>query len=84
MRLALHQAADAASKRALLDRMTDLLQEERARTVSSWETARRDSRLGYEWEQDYIYTPETIQEKLKLIDETLSRQIPEFRKRHKL
>lgn len=84
LRLALHQAADAAAKRALLDRMTALLREERSRTVSAWETARRDSRLGYEWEQDYIYTPDTIQEKLKLIDETLDHQIPNFRKRHGL
>ena len=33
--------------------MTGLLREERERTQSSWEAARRDSRLGYEWEQRY-------------------------------
>lgn len=83
-RLALAKSSDAAEKRALLDQMTALLQAERARTVSSLETARRDSRLGYEWEQDYIYTPDTITEKLKLIDETLERQIPEYRRQHGL
>ncbi len=60
--------------------MTALLRAERARTVSSFETARRDSRLGYEWEQDYVYTPEIIAEKIKLIDETLDRQIPAYRR----
>ncbi len=84
MRLALNRSADPAEKRGLLDRMAALLREERERTVSSQETARRDSRLGYEWEQDYIYTPDTIEEKLKLIDDTLRRQMPAFRKRQGL
>ena len=48
---------------------------------SRLETARRDSRLGYEWEQDYIYMPDHIQEKLTLIDVTLKEQIPAYRKR---
>lgn len=79
-RLALARAIDVAEKRALLDKMSAILKEERERTVSSRETARRDSRLGYEWEQDYIYTPDTIDEKLKVIDDTLDRQIPNFRR----
>ena len=64
--------------------MTGLLREERERTQSSWEAARRDSRLGYEWEQDYIYTPDTIEEKLKLLDDTLNIQIPAYRRQHSL
>ena len=64
LRLALARAAEPRREARLLDKMTALLQEERGRTTSSWETARRDSRLGYEWEQDYIYTPDTIEEKL--------------------
>lgn len=83
-RLALAKAADAAEKRELLDKMVAILKEERERTVSSRETAKRDSRLGYEWEQDYIYTPDTIDEKLKLIDETLDRQIPDYRRNNGL
>jgi hypothetical protein len=79
LRLALASASDAGTKQVLLQRMTALLKVERERTMSSWETARRDSRLGYEWEQDYIYTPDTIMEKLRLIDETLNRQIPAYR-----
>ncbi len=84
MRLALAKASAAAEKRDLLEKMTALLGEERERTVSSRETARRDSRLGYEWEQDYIYTPDTIDEKLRLIDDTLDRQIPAYRKQNGL
>jgi hypothetical protein len=61
-----------------------LLQEERERTMSSRETARRDSRLGYEWEQDYIYTPDTIEEKLKLLDDALNCQIPAYRRQNGL
>jgi len=84
LRLALAKASGAAEKRALLQKMTDLLQEERERTVSSQEAARRDSRLGYEWEQDYIYTPDTIQEKIDLIDETLNTQLPAYRRENGL
>ncbi len=84
LRLALASASDAARKQEILAKMTVLLQEERERTTSSWETARRDSRLGYEWEQDYIYTPETIKEKMKLLDDTLNRQIPAFRQQNSL
>ena len=84
LRLALAKSPDAADSRGLLQKMTALLREERERTISSRETARRDSRLGYEWEQDYIYTPDTIEEKLKLLDDTLDRQIPEYRKRNAL
>ena len=81
MRLALAKSNESTEKRSLLDRMTAVLQEERLRTQSSRETAFRDSRLGYEWEQDYIYTPDTLEEKIKVIDDTLHRQIPVYRKR---
>jgi hypothetical protein len=84
LRLALAKASVEVEKRDLLQKMTALLLEERVRTRSSWEAARRDSRLGYEWEQDYIYTPDTIEEKIKLIDDTLSRQIPAYRQRNSL
>ncbi|MEB2359918.1 MAG: hypothetical protein HUU41_11780 [Bryobacteraceae bacterium] len=78
MRFRLAKTADRVMRLDLLKRMTALLQEERTRTQHSLETARRDSRLGYEWEQDYIYTPDHIEEKLKVIDLTLKEQIPEY------
>ena len=67
-----------------IESMSRILKDEIARTIDSLETARRDSRLGYEWEQDYIYTPDTIEEKLKLLRATLNEQIPAFRKRNGL
>ena len=81
MRMALAKASEDNEKRQLLQKMIVVLKEERERTMASWETARRDSRLGYEWEQDYIYTPDTIQEKIKVIDDTLNVQIPAYRQR---
>ncbi len=79
MRLKLAKSQDKTEKIDLLKRMLGLLAEERQRTVSSYEAARRDSRLGYEWEQDYVYTPATLREKIKLIDDTINFQIPEYR-----
>lgn len=79
MRLALAKASDSDGQNDLLNSMIDLLHTERQRTVASYETARRDSRLGYEWEQDYVYTPASIREKIKLIDDTINFQIPDYR-----
>lgn len=42
--------------------------ERRDRTRASLETARRDSRLGYEWENDYFYTPYVLVEKLRQLE----------------
>jgi hypothetical protein len=82
LRFKLAHTPDSAQVKAILDRMTVLVREELKRTEASYETARRDSRLGYEWEQDYIYTPDHIQEKLKLLRVTLDEQIPAYRKSH--
>ena len=83
MRLALAKTSVAAEKRDLLQKMTTLLHEERERPCLPAKRP-RDSRLGYEWEQDYIYTPDTIEEKLKLLDDTLDCQIPAYRQRNGL
>jgi len=64
--------------------MSAILKDEMARTRASLETQRRDSRLGYEWEQDYFYTPYVLEEKLKLLRVTLDQQIPAYRQRHGL
>jgi len=47
-------------------------------------TTQLDSRLGYESEMDYVYTPFVLKEKLQLLYETLKEQIPAFRKANKL
>jgi hypothetical protein len=64
--------------------MSAILRDEIERTRASLETQRRDSRLGYEWEQDYFYTPYVLEEKLKLLQVTLEQQIPDWRRSHSL
>jgi len=80
LRFRLVHCADRAERGRILDRMAAILAEEIARTTDSLETARRDSRLGYEWEQDYIYSPNTLEEKLKELRVALEQQIPRYRK----
>ncbi|MGI8782870.1 MAG: hypothetical protein ACR2L2_04360 [Acidobacteriota bacterium] len=84
LRFRLAKTTDAAELRRLVDRMTAVLKEEIPRTEASYEAARRDSRLGYEWEQDYIYTPDILQEKLKLLRATLYQQLPAYRRQHRI
>jgi hypothetical protein len=81
LRFRLHHAPDQAEKQHMLDRMTVILSDEIARTQSAFETARRDSRLGYEWEQDYFYTPHVLEEKLAQLREVLDRELPAYRSR---
>jgi hypothetical protein len=66
----------------MLDRMAEILEHEITRTRASLETARRDSRLGYEWENDYMYWPGVLEKKLELLQVTLSEQIPAYRRQH--
>jgi hypothetical protein len=61
--------------------MEALAKEELARTQHSLETAKRDSRLGYEWDEDYIYRPFTIEQKIKHLEQVISQEIPEYRAR---
>ena len=82
LRFHLVHSRDAAEQTRLLDRMTEILKLEIVRTQASLETARRDSRLGYEWEQDYIYWPEVLEKKLQLLQVTLSEKIPAYRRGH--
>jgi hypothetical protein len=84
LRYRLAKTGDVAECRRLLDRMVAIANEEVARTEASLETARRDSRLGYEWEQDYIYRPEVIQQKLLLVRTILEEQIPAYRRRNNI
>jgi hypothetical protein len=64
--------------------MTEILKEELPRTNSALETARRDSRLGYEWEEDYMYWPETIEKKIELLKKTLNEEIPSYRQQQRV
>lgn len=80
LRFHLHQAKDQSEKERMLNRMTAILQDEILRTQSAYETARRDSRLGYEWEQDYFYTPHVLEQKVMQLQEVLNRELPAYKK----
>jgi hypothetical protein len=79
-RLQLHATADRRDANAILDNMSTILVEEVARTEESYRTAQLDSRLGFECEMDYVYSPMVIEEKLQVLRKTLETEIPAFRK----
>ena len=54
----------------LLDRMESIVRDETERTEFSLLAATRDSRLGFQYEQDYVYTPYSLKEKLGVLRET--------------
>jgi len=84
LRLKLDRAADTATRTRTVDRMATILKEELARTQAARNTQLRDSRLGYEWEQDYFYKPDVLAEKIQQIRTALDREIPAYRKQHGL
>jgi hypothetical protein len=65
----------------MLDRMKRILREEIDRTKLSLLAATRDSRLGFQFEQDYVYTPYSLREKLRVLEDTLKRQLPAAQRR---
>jgi hypothetical protein len=79
--LRLQWAAEKGSQKAgiILDRMENIVREEITRTELSLLAATRDSRLGFQQECDYVYTPYSLKEKLGVLHETLNRQLPSAR-----
>ena len=69
-----------SKERAVLDKMEKILREEIDRTELSLLAATRDSRMGFQFEQDYVYTPYALKEKLGVLRETLNIHIPSARK----
>jgi hypothetical protein len=61
---------------AVLDKMEKILRDEIDRTELSLLAATRDSRLGFQFEQDYVYTPFSLEEKIRVMKETLDKHIP--------
>ncbi|PPL03911.1 hypothetical protein [Parapedobacter indicus] len=80
LRLKWASSNDPVRSSAILERMESLLKEEIARTRLSLLAATRDSRLGFQFEQDYVYTPYSLQQKLELLEETLHKQLAAVRK----
>ncbi|TAM83331.1 MAG: hypothetical protein EPN47_04260 [Acidobacteria bacterium] len=83
LRFRLAKVSDRLEIERVLDRMSAIIREEIVRSNAAMEAARRDSRLGYEWEADYVYTPAVIQRKIELLRATLEEQIPMYRRLHK-
>lgn len=75
LRLQLAAEQDRQKADAIRDRMRTILREEIARTELSLLAATRDSRLGFQFEQDYVYTPYSLREKLNNLHETLEKQL---------
>jgi hypothetical protein len=75
LRLQLAAEKDGQKAGAILDRMKTIVREEISRTERSLLAATRDSRLGFQFEQDYVYTPYSLREKLKSLQETLEEQL---------
>lgn len=83
LRLQLAAGQDTTKAGKLLDRMEAILRDEIARTELSLLAATRDSRLGFWFECDYVYTPYSLREKLGVLRETLNTQLPAARRRTK-
>ena len=79
LRLQLAAQHDRQKAAAILDRMETIVREELARTELSLIAAARDSRLGFQFECDYVYTPYSLREKLGSLRET-RKQLAERRK----
>jgi hypothetical protein len=81
--LRLKQAAekDSRKRKDILDRMEKIVREEIIRTELSLLAATRDSRLGFQFEQDYVYTPYSLKEKLGVLEQTLNKHLPNARNR---
>lgn len=76
LRLQLVKEKDTKRFKNTLNIMKDIVRDEMERTELSLLAATKDSRLGFQFEQDYVYTPYSLKEKLNVLTETLSSQIP--------
>lgn len=74
-------AADSSGKaNEILGKMEQILKSEIIRTEFSQLAVSKDSRFGFQFEQDYVYTPYSLCEKMKLLKETLEVYFPAARK----
>ncbi len=84
LRLKLVKEHDSRKTGVIFDRMENIVRKEIYRTELSLLAATRDSRLGFQFEQDYVYTPYSLREKLGVLKETLDIQLPNARKIKKI
>jgi hypothetical protein len=79
LRLKLAAEKDIKKREVVLDRMESIVSDEIDRTELTLLASTRDSRLGFQFEQDYVYTPYSLKEKLGLLKETLTIHLPSAR-----
>ena len=79
LRLDLMAEEDVKTANTLLDTMTEIIRSEIARTERALLAMNHDSRIGFQYEVDYVYTPYSMQEKLRVLQDTLDRQLPSYR-----
>jgi hypothetical protein len=79
LRLKLAAEHDPNTANEILDRLETIVREEIARTELSLLAVTRDSRLGFQFETDYVFTPYSLREKLEVLHDTRDRQLPEAR-----
>jgi hypothetical protein len=79
LRLQLAKEQQGEKAGLIIDQMESIVHDEIDRTKLSLLAATRDARLGYQFEQDYVYTPYSLREKLKVLQETLEFQLPNAR-----
>ncbi len=79
LRLQLNSQRDPQKAGLILDRMETILSEEIERTELALLAVKRDSRLGFQYECDYIHTPYSLKEKLECLRETLQVHLPRRR-----
>ncbi|MEO5996564.1 MAG: hypothetical protein ABIN89_07540 [Chitinophagaceae bacterium] len=79
--LRLKVATATGNNASLYEKMESILRQEIRRTELSLLAATRDSRLGFQFEQDYVYTPYSLKEKLAVLKDTLDNQLPAAQKK---
>ena len=79
LRFHLSSENDLNKARVILDRMEEILKDEIKRTELSLLAVTRDSRLGFQYECDYIHTPYSLNEKLESLHDTLRKHLPKKR-----
>jgi hypothetical protein len=79
MRMKYVAETDKNRQNELLDKMEAILKEEIDRTELSLLASSRDSRLGFQFECDYVFTPYSLTKKLELLRETVGKHLPEAR-----
>lgn len=79
LRFRLMKAEKNNEKNIILDQMEKIVEDEISRTNLSLLAATRDSRLGFQFEQDYVYTPYSLKEKLGVLNDVLNVQLPKAR-----